>query len=133
MEEKYAELEKRVQVLEELLKGFLQSEDNNISLALKDCSINNLDTGDECDIRLDNCSVGIKAGSKDMAKYITESGAYMSLHGHIHESPDVSGVWRAKLGNTVCIQPGQSELGEKSFTYVIIDTDKDTQERFIKM
>ena len=84
-------------------------------------------------IGLDNCSVGIKAGSKDMAKYITESGAYMSLHGHIHESPDVSGVWRAKLGNTVCIQPGQSELGEKSFTYVIIDTDKDTQERFIKM
>ncbi len=32
MEEKYAELEKRVQVLEELLKGFLQSEDNNSSL-----------------------------------------------------------------------------------------------------
>ena len=58
MEEKYAELEKRVQVLEKLLKGFLQSEDNNISLTLKDCSINNLDTGDECDIRLDNCSVG---------------------------------------------------------------------------
>ena len=39
MEEKYAELEKRVQVLEELLKGFLQSEDNNINLTLKDCGM----------------------------------------------------------------------------------------------
>ncbi|WP_155838567.1 hypothetical protein [Butyrivibrio proteoclasticus] len=58
MEEKYAELEKRVQVLEELLKGFLQSEDNNINFTLKDCSINNLNAGDECDVRSDNCSVG---------------------------------------------------------------------------
>ena len=58
MEEKYLELEKRVQVLEGLLKSFLESEDNNIILTLKDCSIDNLNLGDECDVRLDNASIG---------------------------------------------------------------------------
>ena len=54
----------------------------------------------------------------------------LSLHGHIHESPDVTGRWYAKLGRTICIQPGQ--LNE--FTYVTIDLStmkfdriKDTQ------
>ena len=81
-------------------------------------------------IGLDDCSVGVKAGSKDMIKYIKESNAYMSLHGHIHESPDVSGIWKAKLGETICIQPGQAEIGEDSITYVIIDTDSNLVERF---
>jgi Icc-related predicted phosphoesterase len=41
----------------------------------------------------------------------------LSLHGHIHESPEVSGRWYAKLGRTICIQPGQLD----EFTYVTID------------
>ena len=81
-------------------------------------------------IGLDNCLVGVKAGSKDMVKYITNSNAYMSLHGHIHESPQVSGIWKAKLGETICIQPGQAEIGENSMTYVIVDTDSNLVERF---
>ena len=43
----------------------------------------------------------------------------------------MSGIWKAKLGNTICIQPGQTELGEKEMTYVIIDTDKNEIERFV--
>ncbi|HDH53852.1 MAG TPA: hypothetical protein ENH24_05140 [Nitrospirae bacterium] len=39
------------------------------------------------------------------------------MPGHIHESPEVSGSRYAKLGNTVCIKPGQLT----SFTYVTID------------
>lgn len=82
-------------------------------------------------IGLDECQVGYKAGSKDMANYIKNSGAYMSLHGHIHESPDVSGVWESKLGDTICIQPGQTELGEEKMMYMIIDTKEDKRERFL--
>lgn len=82
-------------------------------------------------IGLDECQVGYKAGSKDMANYIKNSGAYMSLHGHIHESPDVSGVWESKLGDTICIQPGQTELGEEKMMYMIIDTEKNKRERFL--
>jgi Icc-related predicted phosphoesterase len=32
----------------------------------------------------------------------------LSLHGHIPESFEESGVWKTKIGRTVCIQPGQS-------------------------
>jgi hypothetical protein len=34
------------------------------------------------------------------------------------ESPEVSGVWRATIGRTLCIQPGQLE----GLTYVLVDT-----------
>lgn len=82
-------------------------------------------------IGLDECKVGYKAGSKDMANFIKNSGAYMSLHGHIHESPNVSGIWESKLGDTICIQPGQTELGEEKMMYMIIDTEKNKRERFL--
>ena len=55
---------------------------------------------------------------------------YMSLHGHIHESPKISGLWYNKLGKTICIQPGQTELGEKECYYVIIDTKIDKKDRY---
>lgn len=77
-------------------------------------------------VGLDNCKDGDKPGSKSIAKFLEESNAYMSLHGHIHESPKNSGVWYAKLGNTICIQAGQTEFGEKPLHYVIVDTDDKT-------
>ena len=83
-------------------------------------------------IGLDECQGNIKVGSKEMANYIEKSNAYMSLHGHIHESPIISGKWYNELGNTLCIQPGQTELGEKKMTYAIIDTDFNTQNRYIE-
>jgi Icc-related predicted phosphoesterase len=41
----------------------------------------------------------------------------MTFHGHIHESPEMSGIWYAKVDDTLCIQPGQL----MPLTYVIID------------
>ncbi len=75
-------------------------------------------------IGLDNCKNGEKVGSKAMTEFIRNSGAYMSLHGHIHESPDISGNWCAQIGKTICIQPGQSEYKNPELHYVIVDTDK---------
>lgn len=57
MEEKYLELEKRVKVLEEMLKGFLQSEGNEIHIQLEHCQ-GDLIVGDNCDINLSHCPVG---------------------------------------------------------------------------
>ena len=57
MEEKYAELEKRVKILEEMLKGFLQSEGNEIHIQLDHCQ-GDLIVGDNCDINLSHCPVG---------------------------------------------------------------------------
>ena len=57
MEEKYLELEKRVKVLEEMLKGFLQSEGNEIHIQLEHCQ-GDLIIGDNCEINLSHCPVG---------------------------------------------------------------------------
>jgi len=53
----YEELEKRVKILEEMLKGFLQSEKNEIHIQLDHCQ-GDLIVGDKCDISLSNCPVG---------------------------------------------------------------------------
>ena len=81
-------------------------------------------------IGLDVCSGNIEVGSKVVRKFLENSNAYMSLHGHIHESPKVSGKWYSTLGNTVCVQLGQTELGNKTFYYAIIDTETNEKTRF---
>ena len=57
MDGKYEELEKRVKNLEEMLKGFLQSEGNETHIQLDHCQ-GDLIVGDNCDINLLHCPVG---------------------------------------------------------------------------
>jgi hypothetical protein len=52
------------------------------------------------------------------------------LHGHIHESPEVSGAWQATLGATRCIQPGQRD---DEFAYVNVDLASMTAERQVDL
>jgi len=66
---------------------------------------------------LDKCSYGAEVGSKAIFNFLNKYQPKLSLHGHIHESPEVTGRWYAELGRTICIQPGQLD----EFTYVTID------------
>lgn len=74
---------------------------------------------------LDECGHGRCVGSKAVYDFLEKHQPMLSLHGHIHESPEVSGKWQAEIGRTTCIQPGQSA----GFTYVTIDLDTMTMER----
>ena len=60
---------------------------------------------------------GADVGSQAVYEFTKANQPLLLLSGHIHESPQVSGIWRAELGSTVCIQPGQQE----DLTYVNID------------
>ncbi len=66
---------------------------------------------------LDVCSDYREVGSRAIYTFLEENQPLLSLHGHIHESPVMSGKWFSKLGDTTCIQPGQLD----DFTYVLID------------
>lgn len=66
---------------------------------------------------LDKCSYGAEVGSKAIYNFLKKYQPKLSLHGHIHESPEVTGLWYAKLGRTICVQPGQLD----EFTCVTID------------
>ncbi len=75
---------------------------------------------------LDVVRGGAAVGSPATRAFLERSQPLLSLHGHIHESPDESGTWHAKIGRTVCLQPGQSPSG---LTVVVCRLDPLTFER----
>lgn len=83
-------------------------------------------------IDLDVCYNRRKVGSKAMVDFIGNSNAYMSLHGHIHESPMVSGSYISKLNNTICLQPGQSKAKSHLLLGLKIDTELNEIKYLIK-
>lgn len=59
-------------------------------------------------IGLDVCYNGEKVEYEAIYTFLAARQPKLALHGHIHESPEVSGLWQAHIGNTICVQPGQS-------------------------
>jgi len=68
---------------------------------------------------LDVCAHGGKVGSNAVYKFIQQYQPLLTLHGHIHESPEHNGhKWEHKEGKTTCIQPGQVGF---NIHYVLVD------------
>ena len=76
---------------------------------------------------LDVISSGEKVGSRAVSRFIEKTRPLLTLHGHIHESPAISGIWKAKIGETVCIQPGQMKAN--ALSYALIDLESIEIER----
>jgi Icc-related predicted phosphoesterase len=58
--------------------------------------------------RLDVIEGGISAGSRSIRAFIEKHQPLLTLHGHIHESPALSGAYFDRIGKTLSINPGQS-------------------------
>ncbi len=56
---------------------------------------------------LDVCNDRREVGSRSVLNFIEKKQPMISLHGHIHESPRVSNIWKTEIGDTIAIQPGQ--------------------------
>ncbi|MFW9873120.1 MAG: metallophosphoesterase [Candidatus Thorarchaeota archaeon] len=78
---------------------------------------------------LDVCYDGRRVGSKSLYTFLQKNQPKISFHGHIHESPDVSGKWFSQLGKTICIQPGQTHQHENHLNYVLVDIETMNFER----
>ncbi|MDX2200987.1 MAG: metallophosphoesterase [Phycisphaerae bacterium] len=48
-------------------------------------------------------------GSRAVRAFVERSAPCLSLHGHIHESPSLTGGWRERVGRTLCVNPGQED------------------------
>jgi Icc-related predicted phosphoesterase len=79
---------------------------------------------------LDVISSGEKVGSQAVSRFIGKMQPLLTLHGHIHESPAISGIWKAKIGETVCIQPGQMKAN--TLSYALIDLESMEMERVVE-
>jgi uncharacterized protein len=77
---------------------------------------------------LDKCYGGVEVGSKAVYDFIEKNQPLLALHGHIHESPQMTGKWVEKLGKTICIQPGQLD----DLAYVTIDLNPLNYERYLE-
>ncbi len=56
---------------------------------------------------LDQLAGGAHVGSREVRRFLERTRPLVSLHGHIHESPAVSGHFADLVGETICVNPGQ--------------------------
>jgi uncharacterized protein len=56
---------------------------------------------------LDQIEGGRAAGSRSIRRFIEENQPLLTLHGHIHEAPEISGSYQDRIGKTLCVNPGQ--------------------------
>jgi Icc-related predicted phosphoesterase len=56
--------------------------------------------------KLDMLYNGEHVGSAAVRAFLEEHQPLLSLHGHIHESPEMSGSMADRIGRTVCVNPG---------------------------
>lgn len=70
--------------------------------------------------KLDIITSGTHVGSKAIRAFIEKEQPFLTLHGHIHESPSMSGSFIDKIGNTICINAGSS-YPENKLNSIIID------------
>ena len=57
---------------------------------------------------LDRLADGRSVGSRAVRAFIERHQPPLTLHGHVHESPTVSGSYGDRIGRTLCINPGQT-------------------------
>lgn len=72
--------------------------------------------------RLDIITTGAHVGSKAVREFIEKDQPLLTLHGHIHESPQMSGSWLDKINGTISINVG-SKYPAKILNCIVIDVD----------
>ena len=72
--------------------------------------------------KLDITTSRMHVGSKAVREFIEKEQPYLALHGHIHESPQMSGSFIDKIGKTACINVGSS-YPESKLNSMIIDIE----------
>ena len=70
--------------------------------------------------KLDIITDGTHVGSKALREFIEKQQPYLTLHGHIHESPKMSGSFIDKIDKTICINVGSS-YPKMKLNCVVID------------
>jgi Icc-related predicted phosphoesterase len=69
---------------------------------------------------LDQMPRGRHVGSRALRAFIEQHAPPLTLHGHIHEAPELSGRYAARLGATWSVNPGHDR---QRFQAVTLDTD----------
>ncbi len=83
--------------------------------------------------RLDLMQGGKSGGSHSIKGFIEKYQPRLTLHGHIHESPDLSGAYFDRIGGTLSINPGQATGTGRRFSKLYAVTfEMENMERSLK-
>jgi len=77
--------------------------------------------------KLDRMSGNVPIGSKALRAFLEEHQPPLSLHGHIHESPERSGAIQDRIGRTLCVNPGASLHGLRGAVVELDALDEEVQ------
>lgn len=72
------------------------------------------------DTGLDTLHNGKPIGSRSIRALLEKEQPLLSLHGHIHEAPYMSGMYQTRIGKTIAANPGH---GPNSLHALVFDTD----------
>ncbi|OFX82308.1 MAG: hypothetical protein A2W99_09655 [Bacteroidetes bacterium GWF2_33_16] len=92
----YATIQKDLEIL---CHGFLP--DKSIFLFHSPPYQTNLDRAALDGKTFDHVPLDVNVGSIAMRRFIEEKQPLLTMHGHIHESSEITGFWSDKIGNTV--------------------------------
>ncbi len=70
---------------------------------------------------IDHAPVDNHVGSVAIKRFIENSEPFLTLHGHVHETVDITGEWKEKIGNSFCFTGTHSG---KELALVRFDTEK---------
>ncbi|HSB03710.1 MAG TPA: metallophosphoesterase [Thermodesulfobacteriota bacterium] len=65
---------------------------------------------------LDQIIGGRFTGSRSIRRFIEETQPLLTLHGHIHEAPEISGSCLDRIGKTLCVNPGQFRVSGRTLS-----------------
>jgi uncharacterized protein len=71
------------------------------------------------DTPLDQMPRGRHVGSKAVRAFIEQHAPPLTLHGHIHEAPQMTGSYAIQIGATWCVNPGHDP---RRFQAIVVDT-----------
>jgi Icc-related predicted phosphoesterase len=75
---------------------------------------------------LDLIRGGGRTGSRSIKTFVQEKQPSLTLHGHIHESPQLSGFYFERIGETISVNPGQGYWagGDRRLHAVIFEMER---------
>ncbi len=62
----------------------------------------NLDRANLDGKMIDHLQVDVHVGSIAIKRFIEKENPYITIHGHVHESSKITGIWYEKIGGTHC-------------------------------
>ncbi len=80
----------------------------------------NLDRADLDGRYFDSAPLDVNVGSIAIREFIEERQPYLTLHGHIHESPSLTGRWKDRIGSTEMFSAAHDG---KELALVLFDLD----------